>query len=198
MWVENTFCAHYMTYKWTQREKIEDSTVFAHRKILTVWIWAILLCKHQNNTRKHRAVAKSKIYFKKKQKILKGKGGSRLWNSEGMGWGMHFGISKGKRALKHGSHPWLCMDIFWNCPFQLISTHSMKHKRNPRQLTCHLWPLQVWEKTPEMGQLPAGTNPIWLLTLLFHMQPWKGFEAVRETHFKFLLRHRVSCTYLQS
>ena len=30
---------------------------------------------------------------------------------------MHFGISEGKGGLKHGSHPWLGMDIFWNCPF---------------------------------------------------------------------------------
>ena len=29
---------------------------------------------------------------------------------------MHFGISKGKGGLKHGSHPWLGMGIFWNCP----------------------------------------------------------------------------------
>ena len=75
----------------------------------------------------------------------KGRGGSRLWNSEGMGgiydWkseGMgefhrwdfwsrkcrvsylktHFGISKGKGELRHGSRPWLGMDIFWNCPIQ--------------------------------------------------------------------------------
>ena len=33
---------------------------------------------------------------------------------------MHFGISKGKGGLKHGSRPWLGMDIFWNCP--LFST----------------------------------------------------------------------------
>ena len=30
---------------------------------------------------------------------------------------MHFGISEGKGGLKHGSRPWLGMDIFWNCPF---------------------------------------------------------------------------------
>ena len=29
---------------------------------------------------------------------------------------MHFGISEGKEGLKHGSRPWLRMDIFWNCP----------------------------------------------------------------------------------
>ena len=29
---------------------------------------------------------------------------------------MHFGISEGKGGLKHGSRPWLGMDIFWNCP----------------------------------------------------------------------------------
>ena len=36
---------------------------------------------------------------------------------------MHFGISEGKRGLKHGSHPWLGMDIFWNCPF--LVGHSL-------------------------------------------------------------------------
>ena len=42
---------------------------------------------------------------------------SQLWNSEGMGERvMHFGISEGKGGLKHGSRPWLGMDIFWNCP----------------------------------------------------------------------------------
>ena len=33
---------------------------------------------------------------------------------------MHFGISEGKGGLKHGSRPWLGMDIFWNCPILLI------------------------------------------------------------------------------
>ena len=33
----------------------------------------------------HRAVAKSKMYFQKNPEILKGRGGSRLCNSEGMG-----------------------------------------------------------------------------------------------------------------
>ena len=58
------------------------------------------------------------MYFQKNPEILKGReGGSRLWNSEGMGGGvMHFGISEGKGGLKHGSRPWLGMDIFWNCP----------------------------------------------------------------------------------
>ena len=55
------------------------------------------------------------MYFQKKPEILNGRGGSRLWNSEGMGV-MHFGISEGKGGLKHGSRPWLGMDIFWNCP----------------------------------------------------------------------------------
>ena len=32
---------------------------------------------------------------------------------------MHFGISEGKGGgLKHGSRPWLGMDIFWNCPIK--------------------------------------------------------------------------------
>ena len=32
---------------------------------------------------------------------------------------MHFGISEGKGGLKHGSRPWLGMDIFWNCPLYI-------------------------------------------------------------------------------
>ena len=51
IWVENTFRAHYMAYKRTQRG---SKGIFDWQKILTVWIWAILLCKHQNNTRKQR------------------------------------------------------------------------------------------------------------------------------------------------
>ena len=47
----------------------------------------------------------------------KGRGGSRLWNSEGMG-GNAFWNFQGKVGLKHGSRPWLGMDIFWNCPIQ--------------------------------------------------------------------------------
>ena len=34
---------------------------------------------------------------------------------------MHFGISEGMGGLKHGSRPWLGMDIFWNCPLQISS-----------------------------------------------------------------------------
>ena len=34
----------------------------------------------------------------------------------GHGGVAHFGISEGKGGLKHGSRPWLGMDIFWNCP----------------------------------------------------------------------------------
>ena len=53
------------------------------------------------------------MYFQIKTEILKGRRGSRLWNSEGMGGGegvTHFGISEGR------SRPWLGVDIFWNCP----------------------------------------------------------------------------------
>ena len=38
----------------------------------------------------------------------------------------HFGISEGKGGLKHGSRPWLGMDIFWNCPLQGISNNKKK------------------------------------------------------------------------
>ena len=66
------------------------------------------------------------MYFPEKPEILKGRGGSRLWNSEGMGGGgvTHFGISEGKGGLKHGSRPWLGMDIFWNCPMAKIVTYD--------------------------------------------------------------------------
>ena len=33
---------------------------------------------------------------------------------------MHSGISEAKGGLKHGNHPWLGMDIFWNCPFLFL------------------------------------------------------------------------------
>ena len=36
-----------------------------------------------------------------------------FWGHEGVA---HFGISVGKGGLKHGSRPWLGMNIFWNCP----------------------------------------------------------------------------------
>ena len=33
----------------------------------------------------------------------------------------HSGIFEGKGKLKHGSRPWLGMDIFWNCvPIALL------------------------------------------------------------------------------
>ena len=41
---------------------------------------------------------------------------------------MHFGISEGKGGLKHGSRPWLGMDIFWNCPLYW----SIKYKIKPQ------------------------------------------------------------------
>ena len=39
---------------------------------------------------------------------------------------MHFGISEGKGGLKHGSRPWLGMDIFWNCPIQTVAKSPAK------------------------------------------------------------------------
>ena len=59
------------------------------------------------------------MYFQKKSGNSEGEGGSQLWNSDGIGGGggvTHFGISEGEGGLKHGSRPWLGMDIFWNCP----------------------------------------------------------------------------------
>ena len=35
---------------------------------------------------------------------------------------MHSGISEAKGGgLKHGSRPWLGMDIFWNCPMSIFA-----------------------------------------------------------------------------
>ena len=62
---------------------------------------------------------------KKPRKILKGKGGSRLWNSEGMG-GNAFWNFRRQGGLKPGSRPWLGMDIFWICPLLQFNTLS-KH-----------------------------------------------------------------------
>jgi len=59
--------------------------------------------------------------------------GSRLWNSEGKGGGvMHSGFPKARGGgLKHGSRPWLGMDIFWNCLFAIMrklhNTASVLH-----------------------------------------------------------------------
>ena len=44
---------------------------------------------------------------------------------------MHFGISEGKGGLKHGSRPWLGMDIFWNCPIKETRSKSVSHLPNP-------------------------------------------------------------------
>ena len=41
---------------------------------------------------------------------------------------MHFGISEGNGGLKHGSRPWLGMDIFWNCPIAGTSRYQVQHK----------------------------------------------------------------------
>ena len=41
---------------------------------------------------------------------------------------MHFGISEGKGGLKHGSRPWLGMDIFWNCPMERTVSNNLTCK----------------------------------------------------------------------
>ena len=48
---------------------------------------------------------------------------------------MHFGISEGKGGLKHGSRPWLGMDIFWNCPFR---SFCMTQHLHDGQKNCHV------------------------------------------------------------
>ena len=63
-------------------------------------------------------ITKSKMYFQKKAEIPKGRGGVhdygilRAWGGNAF-WNFQ---SQGGGGLKHGSRPWLCMDIFWNCP----------------------------------------------------------------------------------
>ena len=64
----------------------------------------------------------------KKNRISEGEAGFTIMGGGGGGL-MHFGISEGKGRLKHGSRPWLGMDIFWNSPFTDVSV---------RQLTQHL------------------------------------------------------------
>ena len=49
-------------------------------------------------------------------RISEGEGGFTIMEFWRHGGVAHFGISEGKEGLKHGSRPWLGMDIFWNCP----------------------------------------------------------------------------------
>ena len=56
------------------------------------------------------------MYFEKKAEIPKSRRGARLWNSEGMGGNAFWNFQSQGGGSKHGSHPWLGMDIFWNCP----------------------------------------------------------------------------------
>ena len=67
-------------------------------------------------------ITKSKMYFQKKAK-------SRGVHDYGIlrAWGVtHSGISEAKGGLKHGSCPWLGMDIFWSCPFSASWCHVLK------------------------------------------------------------------------
>ena len=50
---------------------------------------------------------------------------------------MHFGISEGKGGLKHGSRPWLGMDIFWNCPINLKNIRVLANLQNVLIHTFH-------------------------------------------------------------
>ena len=62
----------------------------------------------------------------------------------GHGGVAHFGISEGKGGLKHGSRPWLGMDIFWNCPLLWIFTNKTTSKvvKKPwRGLLCNSHPV---------------------------------------------------------
>ena len=63
-------------------------------------------------------VAKSKTYFQKKAEIQKGREGSELRNSEGVGGNTFWNFQR-QGGLKQGSRLWLGMDIFWNCPMSI-------------------------------------------------------------------------------
>ena len=67
------------------------------------------------------------MYFQKNPEFLKGRGGVHDYGIL-RAWGVtHFGISEGKGGLKHGSRPWLGMDIFWNCPMHPASERYSTH-----------------------------------------------------------------------
>ena len=51
-----------------------------------------------------------------------------------MGGVTHFGISEGKGGLKHGSRPWLGMDIFWNCPFIHFAINHIRIHKNMQEI----------------------------------------------------------------
>ena len=75
-------------------------------------------------------VAKLKMNFQTKRKfrrvggvhdygILRAWGGNAFWNFRRQGGG-----------LKHGSRPWLGMDIFWNCPISPFSHKMCSFKKD--------------------------------------------------------------------
>ena len=68
------------------------------------------------------------MYFQKTE-ILKGRGVHDYGILTALGGGLtHFGISEGEGGLKHGSRPWLGMDIFWNCPIIVYIMIKKAHK----------------------------------------------------------------------
>ena len=73
----------------------------------------------------------------KKNGNSEGEGGFTIMEFWGHGGVAHFGISEGTGGIKHGSRPWLGMDIFWNCPFKHnhfswynLGSLSKDHNRN--------------------------------------------------------------------
>ena len=55
----------------------------------------------------------------------------------GHGGVAHFGISEGKGGLKHGSRPWLGMDIFWNCPMFLFINFFYCYRKSISIFDCY-------------------------------------------------------------
>ena len=68
---------------------------------------------------------------------------------------MHFRISGGKGGLKHGSRPWLDMDIFWNCPFEFIVCDQLREKQGDtvqKNITLKYYPRGL-ERVKSVGIL---------------------------------------------
>ena len=73
---------------------------------------------------------------------------------------MHFGISEGKEGLKHGSRPWLRMDIFWNCPIKMKGNSKCS---SGNSLTCWGPEQGYWRCFPESATQAARS----LVRILF-------------------------------
>jgi len=69
--------------------------------------------------------------FDKKMENSNGRGGLQSWKSDGIRGITHFGHSEGRGGgLKHGSHLWYGIDIFWNCPTEPKGTGKKIQQSN--------------------------------------------------------------------